>query len=143
MCFHQRYLQWSFCSLNVECALWLLGIYFQFCRRIHLKVFRRIYWKNGILIKIKSAIDGLVITWRKFPNKISWEQQRQNTFDSSFNGRFMTSTSNGDSWLKWLHLYHSSVFTYPRLNFKNCKCIHAERHILDTVKQLRFTFRRE
>ena len=57
---------------------------------------------------------------KNFPSKNSYEQQQSDAFNSSFNGRLMTWTSDGDSWLKWFHLYLSPIFTYLHLNFKNC-----------------------
>ena len=69
LCFHQRFLQLGFCSLivvlmsNIKMCL---KEYFSYFRRIRLKVFRRICWKHGILLKIKSATDALVIIYRNF-----------------------------------------------------------------------------
>ena len=42
------------------------ALQFSYLRRIRLKVFRKIYWRNWILLKIKSAIDALIIIGRKF-----------------------------------------------------------------------------
>ena len=52
----------------------------------------------------------------------------------------LTQTSNWYSWLKWFHLYLLPG-RYLRLKFKKC-FIHLQKHILDPVKHLRWTFLR-
>ena len=43
---------------------------FSYFKRIRLKVFMRIFWKHGILLKIDSATDAVIIICRKFFKQI-------------------------------------------------------------------------
>ena len=57
--FPSTFLQWGLCSLNVvlmsklRCAPRIFIL-----QKHHLRVFRRICWKHGILLKIKSVTDA-------------------------------------------------------------------------------------
>ena len=48
----------------------LLKEQFSKYKRIRLKVFRKIYVKHGILLKINSATDTFIVICRKFPEQI-------------------------------------------------------------------------
>ena len=55
----------------------------------------------------------------------------------------MTLTSKEDSWLKWFHLYLTSICTYLCLNIKNCSVSICRGMSWTQPKQLRLTFLRE
>ena len=75
MCFHQKFTQCGFFSLNVVLTSKIR--YFS-KNKVHnskasvWKVFRRICWKHGILLKLKSATDNnaLIIISRKLFKQI-------------------------------------------------------------------------
>ena len=88
---------------------------------ICLKLSRRICWKHGILLKIKSTTDALIIICRNFSekhflrtatNSYFWHLFYWSAYDLNFKWRL--------KWIKRSYLYSPSVFTYFQLNFKNC-----------------------
>ena len=50
---------------------------FSYFRRIRLKMFRRVCWKHGILLHIKSATDALTKICRKTSEQCSWERHHR------------------------------------------------------------------
>ena len=85
-------------------------------------MFRRICWKHGILLIINSVTDPLIIVYRKFPNKYSWERHHADTFDGCFNSHFtlrQLTDLNFKMVLSLLAVKISKWF-HHRLNFKCC-----------------------
>ena len=121
MCFHQKFLQWGFCSLivvlmpKIRCAsknnFYTSDNPCKGVQKNMLKAYN--FTKNKICHR---CFDNNF--HKRFQTKI--HKDSKDTFDICYNGWLMTYTSNGDSWLKLSYLYLSSIFKYLHLNFKNC-----------------------